>query len=105
MDKIAASKELLTVYGILNSVVGELSESYSIFNNSYETLSDEKVYKGQATGEINAYFQSQMAHIAKLIDFYQVAGQFVMGYLVKMQFTDDELKQLISFFSDSSENN
>ena len=103
MEKISASKDLLSVYDKISNVVIELTEAYTLFNNSYQSLSSEEVYKGKATEEINAYFQSQMAHLAKLIEFYQVAGQYVIGYLGQMELTDKEIGELISFFGSSRE--
>ena len=44
-----------------------------------------------------------MAHLAKLIEFYQIAGQYVIGYLGQMELTDKEMGQLISFFGSSKE--
>ncbi|NLK24258.1 MAG: hypothetical protein GX309_09870 [Clostridiales bacterium] len=105
MDKITASKDLLGVYDRINNIVYELSEAYTIFKNSAETLSSEEVYKGQATDEINNYFISQLAHTAKLIQFYQVAGQYVMGYIIQMELTDEEIQELISFFGNTSTGN
>lgn len=105
MDKITASKDLLGVYDRINNIVCELSEAYTIFKNSAETLSGEEVYKGQATDEINNYFISQLAHTAKLIQFYQVAGQYIMGYITQMELTDEEIQELISFFGNTSTGN
>lgn len=99
MERIVAAEELINVYQSLVEVCSKMYAANKLINQANEIISSsDEYYHGKAKEEMKGYFEHQIIHLGNLINYYDIASKFTLGYFEQMNLTDTELNQLISLY-------
>ena len=99
MADIKAGEEIIEYIAEINTIRSMLEDADKKIENIKNVICDSsEYYEGNAKEEISEFCISQMAHLEKMISFYNKASQFAQLYFTEMNFTDQELSETISSF-------